>query len=92
MEDSKSKMPPYSRHTLFAFSLPLTMFGIVFSMVAIDHVARSPGRDVPIDYVYAVFSGFTDMGLMFGIISLVLVSLAGAARSLLGGAGKGGSA
>ncbi|MCA9804675.1 MAG: hypothetical protein KC777_22045 [Cyanobacteria bacterium HKST-UBA02] len=92
MEDSKSKTPPYSRQTLLAFFVPFTVFGILFSIIAIDHVARSPSKDVPIDYVYAVFSGFTDMGVMFGIISLVLVSLVGAAKSLIGVAKKGRSA
>ncbi|MBK9143437.1 MAG: hypothetical protein IPM23_13120 [Candidatus Melainabacteria bacterium] len=81
MEESKA--PPYSRQTLIAFFAPFTVFGIAFSIIAIDHVAKSPCRDVPVDYVYAVFSGFSDIGVMFGIISLVIVSLLGSARRLL---------
>ncbi|MGD9684264.1 MAG: hypothetical protein AB7W16_24120 [Candidatus Obscuribacterales bacterium] len=92
MEDLNSKSPPYSKRALIAFFAPFTVFGIVFSIIAIDHVAKSSCRDVPVDYVYAVFSGFSDIGVMFGIISLVIVSLVDTARRLLARESKDNSA
>ena len=68
-----------TKRKLLVFFIPLFIFGTGFSIFAINYVAHYPlAKATPADFIYAIYCGFADMGISFGIAALVVVSIADA--------------